>query len=150
MRGKPSTHRNNDFSFSASTFDVGQSVRNVRKRICFVDGDLQFPLFDEFGKLRRQEGECARRLNRSREDQSEPDQQHVPVGRQGKPSNQESPPLRIRAGRRRCGGKYELIDVARTVLPAAARGATGEVGGGLWVELWRFAVERCRDCLSSS
>jgi hypothetical protein len=50
-RGKQSTHRNNDFPFSASTFDVGWSLGTFRKRICLVDDDLQFSLLDEFGKL---------------------------------------------------------------------------------------------------
>src|SRR6202051_617865 len=50
-RAAPSAHRNNDFSFGASAFDVGQSFGNVRKRIGFVDDDLQLSLFDEAGKL---------------------------------------------------------------------------------------------------
>src|ERR1700730_1904331 len=51
MRGRSSTHRNNDFPLGASTFEVGESLGNVRKRICFVDDDLQFSLFDKSGKL---------------------------------------------------------------------------------------------------
>jgi hypothetical protein len=50
-QGRPSTHRNNDFPFSASTFDVGQRLGNFRKWICFVDDDLQSSLFDQFGEL---------------------------------------------------------------------------------------------------
>src|ERR1700685_2139464 len=49
--GRPSTHRNNDFSLGTSTFAVGPGIGNVCKRICLVDDDLQFSLLDEFGEL---------------------------------------------------------------------------------------------------
>src|SRR5437660_6832358 len=44
--------RHHNFPFSASAFDVGQSLGNLRKWIRSVDCGLQFSLLDEFGKQR--------------------------------------------------------------------------------------------------
>ena len=50
MRAINSLVRYHHFPFSASAFDVVQGFSNFRKWIRSVDGDLQFPLLDEFGK----------------------------------------------------------------------------------------------------